>query len=172
MLCPVQKDQSGFAPMPTRIDGFEHSLQLTNVWLKDLMARLGTDDRHLACLALGATLHALRDRLTVEETADLGAQLPMLVRGLYYEGWRPAGKPLEEHARDALLSHVEGEARNSNFEAEPAVGAAFGRLAERVRAGERDVKTTLPRPARKFWPRWAGVDPAQHAMVLRWRGRE
>jgi uncharacterized protein (DUF2267 family) len=30
-------------------------------------------------------LHALRDRLTVEEASDLAAQLPMLIRGLYYE---------------------------------------------------------------------------------------
>jgi uncharacterized protein (DUF2267 family) len=146
-------DGSG-AMTTTGIEAFEHSLQLTNVWLKDLMARLGTDDRHLACLALGATLHALRDRLTVEETADLGAQLPMLVRGLYYEGWRPAGKPLEEHAPDAFLSHVVGEARNPDVEAEPAVRAAFGLLAERVSAGEiEDVKSTLPRPIREFWPR-------------------
>jgi uncharacterized protein (DUF2267 family) len=140
--------------MPTGIDGFEHSLQLTNVRLEDLMARLGTDDRHLAYLALGATLHALRDRLTVEENAHLGAQLPMLVRGLYYEGWRPAGTPLQEHAPDAFLSHVVGEARNPDVEAEPAVRAAFGLLAERVSAGEiEDVKSTLPRPIREFWPR-------------------
>jgi uncharacterized protein (DUF2267 family) len=139
--------------MTTGLDAFEHSLQRTNVWLKDLMARLDTDDRHVAYLALRATLHALRDRLTVDEAAHLGAQLPMLVRGLYYEGWRPAGKPLKEHSRDAFLAHVEGEARNPNFQAEPAVRAVFGLLAERVSAGEiEDVKSSLPRPIRDFWP--------------------
>lgn len=139
--------------MTTGIDTFEHSLQLTNIWLKDLMARLGTDDRHIAYLALRTTLHALRDRLTVEEAAHLGAQLPMLVRGLYYEGWRPAGKPLKEHSREAFVAHIEGEARNPNFEAEPAIRAVLGMLAERVSAGEiKDVKSTLPRPLREFWP--------------------
>jgi len=139
--------------MTTGIDTFEHSLQLTNIWLKDLMARLGTDDRHIAYLALRTTLHALRDRLTVEEAAHLGAQLPMLVRGLYYEGWRPAGKPLKEHSREAFVAHIEGEARNPNFEAEPAIRAVLGMLAERVSAGEiEDVKSTLPRPLREFWP--------------------
>jgi uncharacterized protein (DUF2267 family) len=47
-----------------------------------------------------------------------------------------------------------GEARNPDVEAEPAVRAAFGLLAERVSAGEiEDVKSTLPRPIREFWPR-------------------
>ena len=72
--------------MSTGIDAFDNTLQLTNLWLQDLMTRLGTGDRHLAYLALRTTRHALRDRLAVDEAALLGAQLPMLVRRLYYEG--------------------------------------------------------------------------------------
>jgi uncharacterized protein (DUF2267 family) len=139
--------------MTTGIEAFEHALQQTNVWLKDLMRRLETDDRHAAYVALRATLHALRDRLTVEEAAHLGAQLPMLVRGLYYEGWRPAGKPLKEHTATAFIEHVRAEARNPHLDPEAAVRAVFGLLAERVSAGEiEDVKTVLPRPIRALWP--------------------
>jgi len=50
------------------------------------MDDLHSEDRHHADVALSAVLHALRDRLTVSEAAQLGAQLPMLVRGFYYEG--------------------------------------------------------------------------------------
>jgi uncharacterized protein (DUF2267 family) len=139
--------------MTTGIEAFDHSLQLTNVWLKDLMARLGTDDRHLAYLALRTTLHALRDRLAVDEAAHLGAQLPMLVRGFYYEGWRPAGKPVKEHSRDAFLAHVKAEAHALDFEPEPAVRAVFGLLAACISAGEiEDVKSALPGPIRALWP--------------------
>jgi uncharacterized protein (DUF2267 family) len=139
--------------MTTGIEAFDHTLQLTNLWLKDLMARIGTGDRHLAYLALRTTLHALRDRLSVEEAAHLGAQLPMLVRGFYYEGWHPAGKPLKEHSKEAFLAHIETEARALDFDPEAAARAVFGLLAARVTAGEiADVKGVLPRPIRALWP--------------------
>jgi uncharacterized protein (DUF2267 family) len=66
-------------PIPWRFDK-------TNVCLKDLMEILDCPDRHEAYLALRATLHALRDRLTIEETAQLAAQLPMLIRGVLLRG--------------------------------------------------------------------------------------
>jgi uncharacterized protein (DUF2267 family) len=139
--------------MSTGIEAFEHSLQLTDLWLKDLMARLGTADRHLAYLALRTTLHALRDRLTVDEAAHLGAQLPMMIRGFYYEGRHPAGKPLKDHAKEAFLAHVAAEARALDFDPEPAARAVFGLLAALITAGEiEDVKSVLPGPIRELWP--------------------
>jgi uncharacterized protein (DUF2267 family) len=137
----------------TGIEGFERSQQTTNVWLKELGGKLDSDDRHLAYMALRTTLHALRDRLAVDEAAHLGAQLPTLVRGVYYEGWRPAGKPVRDHTKEAFLEHVRAEARDPDFEPEPAVRAVFELLAERVTAGEiEDVKSVLPKPIRGLWP--------------------
>ena len=75
----------------TGLDVFDTTVHKTHVWLNDIMQELGWEDRHKAYLGLRTTLHALRDRLTVEETAQLAAQLPMLIRGLYYEGWDPRG---------------------------------------------------------------------------------
>jgi uncharacterized protein (DUF2267 family) len=138
--------------MSTGIEAFDHTLQLTKLWLKDLMTRLGTGDRHLAYLALRTTLHALGDRLAVDEAAHLGAQLPMLVRGLYYEGWHPAGKPLKGRPA-AFLDHVRAEAHALDFDPGPAARAVFGLLAERITGGDiQDVKGMLPQPIRELWP--------------------
>jgi uncharacterized protein (DUF2267 family) len=51
----------------TGLDVFDRTLHKTYDWLADLTRRLNVDDRHVAYLALRATLPALRDRITVEE---------------------------------------------------------------------------------------------------------
>src|SRR6266851_4782007 len=75
----------------TGLEVFDTTVQKTNIWLKDIMQALGWEDRHKAYVALRITLHALRDRLTPEEASQLGAQLPMLIRGLYYEAGHQPG---------------------------------------------------------------------------------
>ena len=96
----------------TGLDVFDRTLHKTNAWLSDLMEALGRQDRHAAYLALRTTLHALRDRLTVEEVAQLGAQLPMLVRGFYYEGWDPTGTPLRVRHKEEFLARIQEEFRS------------------------------------------------------------
>lgn len=76
----------------TGVSALDTTIQKTNIWLKEVMDELESDDRHRAYLALRSVLHSLRDRLTVEEATDLGAQLPILVRGFYYDAWNPSGK--------------------------------------------------------------------------------
>ena len=80
------------------LDVLDRSVEKANIWINDVATELGTTDRHEAYRALRAFLHVLRDRLPVAETAQLSAQLPLLVRGVFYENWRPAGTPA--HYRD------------------------------------------------------------------------
>lgn len=74
---------------------FDSTLQKTNIWLKQLNELLHWDDNQKAYHGLRAVLHVLRDRLPVAEAAHLGAQLPMLVRGFYYDCWKPAATPVK-----------------------------------------------------------------------------
>jgi uncharacterized protein (DUF2267 family) len=136
------------------IDVFETTLHKANRWLKELMEELGWEDRHAAYLALRATLHALRDRLTVEEVAHLGAQLPMLIRGVYYEGWDPTGKPVPERRVEAFLLWIAQQfADDPLLDPEPIARGVFRMLARRVSDGEiEDIKHVLPARIRELWP--------------------
>ncbi len=83
----------------------DHTVQETNIWIKAVAEQLQLD-RHDAYIALRAVLHALRDRLPPEVAVHLGAQLPMLVRGFYYEGWHMAGKPTKDRSVQDFSEHV------------------------------------------------------------------
>lgn len=74
---------------------FDRAMHSASAWLTDVAKALGTEDRHFAYRALRAWLHTLRDRLTVDGAAQFAAQLPELLRGLYYDGWDPSRAPIK-----------------------------------------------------------------------------
>jgi len=72
------------------LESIDHTVQLTHIWINDLDARLGWENKHRSYRLLRTVLQAVRDWVMVEEAAGLGAQLPELLRGAYYQHWRPA----------------------------------------------------------------------------------
>src|SRR5438874_883768 len=92
----------------TGLDVWDSTIQRTNTWLKELMQELNSGDHRKTYLHLRSVLHALRDHLPVQDAIYVGEQLPMLIRGMYYEHWDPAGKPFALRDRNdffALVSH-------------------------------------------------------------------
>lgn len=138
----------------TGLEVFDSTVHQTNVWLKAIMGRLGTEDRHRAYLALRATLQALRDRLQPEMAVHLGAQLPMLVRGFYYEDWHMAGTPTRERHKEEFLAHVATAFRNDpEVDPERVARAALATLAENIDPGQvSKVIAALPHELRELWP--------------------
>jgi uncharacterized protein (DUF2267 family) len=138
----------------TGLGVFDTTVQKTNRWLQELDEHLGSDDRHQAYVCLRATLHVLRDRLTVDEVAQLGAQLPMLVRGFYYEEWDPTAKPVKVH-RDAFLARIEEKVNTRAHRPIDAVRiarAVFWLLESHVARGEiEDIRRILPRDLDELW---------------------
>jgi uncharacterized protein (DUF2267 family) len=88
----------------TGYHSFDTTVDKTNRLLKEIEQEYGwpKDRRNQSYAALRGVLHAIRDRLTVEESAQFSAQLPMLVRGLYYEGWDPTHVPVRMGREDFL----------------------------------------------------------------------
>lgn len=138
----------------TGLEVFDSTLQKTHILLDDIMQEMRwNNERQRAYLALRSVLHALRDRLTMEEALDLGAQLPMLVRGFYYEGWKPANTPRKERHKEDFLAHVKQDFKNDeHMDAEQIVRAVFHVLAHHISAGEiKDIQLILPGELRELW---------------------
>ena len=139
----------------TGVPAFDKTIEKTNAWLADLQQTLGWQDRAHAYVALRAVLHALRDRIPPDEVAQLSAQLPMLIRGLFYEGWQPAHKPRKYRHKQEFLDQVAKEAPSlERATLESAITAVFGILATELGGGETDqVRALLPPELRELWPR-------------------
>jgi uncharacterized protein (DUF2267 family) len=135
-------------------DVFDRASYRANQWLDDLNAELGWEERYDAYIALRAVLQALRDVLPLEEVVDFGAQLPMVVRGFYYEGWTGAvsKEPADRDIFVRLVSEQLGEAFLTP-DGEGVTRAVFKLLARRVSDGEiYHVGRRLPRSLRTLWP--------------------
>lgn len=131
------------------IEVFDATLQKTYDWINDLMRILNSTDKQHAYLTLRATLHALRDRLPFEITVKLGAQLPMLIRGLYYEGWKPSNIPIKLKNSQDFIDFVAAHFANSNLfhkiDLELVVRAVFQVMSHHISPGEIDhLKQVLP----------------------------
>jgi uncharacterized protein (DUF2267 family) len=125
---------------------FQNAVEQPQLWVNQMMAELRTRDARDALHALRAGLQALRDRMTLEEVAQLSAQLPLMIRGLFFEGWDPTGKPLRLRKREEFLSLVrERYAPRHEAAADEIVRAVFHVLERHVSQGEMtDVMATLP----------------------------
>ncbi len=117
------------------------------------MQELQIYDGAHAWALLGATLHALRDRLQPQSAAHLGAQLPMLIRGLYYEHWPVAAAPVKERHKAAFLQHLA-----ATFPPGPAADpervahAVFGVIRENIDHGAVEkLAKLLPKELRDLW---------------------
>lgn len=145
----------------TEVETFTNTLAKTHIWLKEIMDDMGWREQHAAYLALKGVLHSIRDRLPINEVVQLGAQLPMLVRGLYYEGWRTSGKPVSQRHEEEFLADClkyfgkAAQASLASFDpgadAEALVRAVFAVLSRHTTAAA-TIRQLLPTQIRALWP--------------------
>ena len=140
----------------TGLEVFDSTIQRTNSWLKDLMQELNWSDRRKTYIAFRCVLHALRDHIPVADAVQIGEQLPMLIRGFYFEHWNPAGKPVPLRSTEDFFSSIASDlARNDEHtsNAEIATRAVFRLLERKATDGEiDDVQHLLPKGLRDLWP--------------------
>jgi uncharacterized protein (DUF2267 family) len=137
----------------TGLEVFDRTLQITNTWLDEIMATLPRD-RKLAWHVLGAVLRSIRDRVPVNLAAHLGAQLPLLVRGTYYDQWRPSEAPKTWRSAEEFLSLVSAELSSVKpVAAGDAARAVFQVLNHHVDPNQvAKVRHALPEEVQALWP--------------------
>jgi uncharacterized protein (DUF2267 family) len=133
----------------TGLDVFDKTLQTTNIWLGEIMEVLGPD-RQTAWKVLSVVLHKLRDRLPVNLSAHLGSQLPLLVRGVYYDQFEPAKQPTGCRNLEEFVEEVaEWLTDTRPVDPKEAVAAVFAVLSRHVPEGQMaKIREALPETIR------------------------
>lgn len=143
----------------TSPDSIDSTVAKTREWIDETAAELGTEDRREAYRVLRAFLHVVRDRIGVNEAAQLAAQLPQLLRGAFYENWVPSRTPERYRDRDTFLRKLaEQTLLAGETEASYAAAAAMRVLRRHVSEGElEDVLANFPVDLREL------LEPARSA---------
>lgn len=121
----------------TGVDSLDRSIDKTNVWLSDVARGFGTDDRRMAYRVTRSWLHTLRDRLPVPIAAHLAAQLPELLRGVFYEGWNPSKVPIK-YGRDEYVARFAKDAQIHQNEVPKAGALVTSAMRRHMSAGAID----------------------------------
>ena len=134
------------------LEVFDKTIHTTNIWLDEIMDELGPDRQH-AWKVLNIVLHKLRDRLPVEAAAHLGAQLPLIVRGAYYDQYEPAKQPSDCRSFDAFADEVaEWLADTRPTDPKDAIRCVFGLLSRHIDRGQiAKTRSILPETLRRSW---------------------
>ena len=134
------------------VKALDHTVQETNIWLKAIEQRLGIASRQHAYNALRAVLHVLRDRVPLATAVNLGAQLPLLIRGIYYEDWHHAATPAKDRHLEEFVDGI-FQQLPPQFPVDPLTAARgiFEILWEKLDPGEFDkLMGHLPVPLRNL----------------------
>lgn len=137
---------------------FDKTIQKTMVIIDEISIEGKFHDREQAFKALRGTLHALRDRLPVNSAAQVGAQLPILLSGFYYEGWKPAATPKKDRSQEEFIEHIQDYLSDKapELNAMHVTQTVFKVLTNHISDGEiEDIMKILPEELRELWPETA-----------------
>lgn len=136
------------------LEVIDHAAQTTHEWAGELAGRLGWASKRSALRLLRVTLREIRDHLQVDELAQFSAQLPLLIRGMFFEGWVPKRTPLKDRSADGFVQRIETQLGvTEEYRGAEDIPYVFHLLNAHLTAGEiGDVRANLPDALRAFWP--------------------
>jgi len=136
------------------LEVIDHTVQLTHEWINELADRLDWSSQRDALRLLRVTLHQIRDHLLVDEVAQLAAQLPLLIRGMFFEGWVPKNTPVKQRHLQDFISDIEQYVGSvADYRGSEDIQKVFKLINAKISRGEiLDVRASLPEEIRSFWP--------------------
>ncbi|WP_138429875.1 DUF2267 domain-containing protein [Fodinibius saliphilus] len=122
-------------------------------WIYEVATWLKLDpERSVSWNVLKVVLHSLRDRLPVEETFHFSAQLPLLIRGAFFEGYRVTGKPEKFHKSEIEKRLTKVLPPTLKIDARDAFKAVLLVLHDHVSTGElEDIYENMPKDIKQLW---------------------
>lgn len=135
------------------LDVIEHSVHLAHDWVNELTGRLDWSSKRSALRLMRVTMHHIRDHLPVDELAQFSAQLPVLVRGFFFEGWVPKRTPIKERHEYEFVAYIDEQmADTEEYRGREDIKCVFDLLNARLSRGEiEDVRACLPADLRDIW---------------------
>jgi uncharacterized protein (DUF2267 family) len=153
----ITREWAGTIAESSNAHVFDHAMAKAREWLKDVEGELELHNLNDAYRAMRAVLHAMRDRLPVNESAELAAQLPMLLMGMYYSGWTPKNKPEKMRTLDEFLDRVLADLPKGMDPMRVTLGI-IKVLERRISQGELDgVRSNFPEGLREIWAETSGA---------------
>lgn len=132
----------------------DHTVQLTHEWINELTDRLDWTHQKDALRLMRVVLHQVRDHLPHDELAQFSAQLPLLVRGMLFEGWMPKRTPVHQRDVEVFVGQIEEQVGEMfEYRGVEDIQAMFKLLNARISRGEiEDIRANLPQAIRDLWP--------------------
>ncbi|MEH6645985.1 DUF2267 domain-containing protein [Sulfitobacter sp.] len=136
------------------LEVIDHTVQLTHEWINELRERLDWGSSRDAARLLRVTLALIRDHLNNEEMAQLSAQMPLLIRGMFFEGWQPAHTPVRDRNAVHFIGAIEKQVGDvQGWRGLEDIVAVFRTINSKISEGEvSDVKAGFPQSIRDMWP--------------------
>lgn len=127
--------------------------QQAQQWVNELAEELDWREQRSYCL-IHSVLHILRDWLTLKEMTDLAAQLPVLIRDMFFEGWTPNRTPAAERKKEDFVARIQTDfERNRLSDPDAAIAAVFKLLDRHVSSGEiAQVRHSMNKHLQLLWP--------------------
>ncbi len=137
----------------SRVDIFAKHVQKANEWINQIEELTGPkSDKKKSLAALRTVLHQLRDNLPIESALHLSAQLPLIIKGIFFENWHLSGCHEKKQSFDSFLDEAEEDLNNSEIDIEIWTYAVLEVLSSHISPGEVEkIRNVLPHEIRKLW---------------------